>query len=61
MAAKELDWLSDIPEFSAMKMFWGVEGSHGAVSKMFNKVGGSLIPEENIENARKELLSKLPE
>lgn len=60
-AAKELDWLSDIPEFSAMKMFWGVEGSHGAVSKMFNKVGGSLIPEENIENARKELLSKLPE
>lgn len=58
-AAIELNWLSEVPEFSAMKMFWGVEGSHGAVSKMFSTVGGSLIKEENVENAKKELKDKL--
>lgn len=58
-AALELGWLSEVPGFSAMKMFWGVEGSHGAVSKMFSTVGGSLIKEENVENAKKELTDKL--
>lgn len=58
-AAFELGWLAEVPEFSAMKMFWGVEGSHGAVSKMFNIAGGSLIREESIENAKKELADKL--
>lgn len=58
-AALELNWLSDVPEFSIMKMFWGVEGSHGAISKMFSTVGGSLIKEENLQNAEADLLLKL--
>lgn len=58
-AALELNWLSDVPEFSIMKMFWGVEGSHGAISKMFSTVGGSLIKEENLQNAKEDLLLKL--
>lgn len=58
-AAIELNWLSDVPEFSTMKMFWGVEGSHGAVSKMFSTVGGSLIKDENLQNAKADLLLKL--
>lgn len=58
-AALELNWLSDVPEFSIMKMFWGVEGSQGAISKMFSSVGGSLIKEENLQNAKANLLLKL--
>lgn len=58
-AALELNWLSDVPEFSIMKMFWGVEGSQGAISKMFSTVGGSLIKEENLQNAKEDLLLKL--
>lgn len=58
-AALELNWLSDVPEFSIMKMFWGVEGSQGAISKMFSSVGGSLIKEENLQNAKANLLLQL--
>ena len=58
-AALELNWLSDVPEFSIMKTFWGVEGSQGAISKMFSMVGGSLIREETLQNAKEELASKL--
>lgn len=58
-AALELNWLSDVPEFSIMKMFWGVEGSQGAISKMFSTVGGSLIKEENLQNAKESLILKL--
>ncbi|WP_300912202.1 hypothetical protein [Paramuribaculum intestinale] len=58
-AALELNWLSEIPEFSIMKMFWGVEGSQGAISKMFSIAGGSLINEETLKNAKDELVSKL--
>lgn len=58
-AALELNWLSDVPEFSIMKMFWGVEGSHGAISKMFSTVGGSLIKDENLQNAKADLFLKL--
>lgn len=58
-AAIELDWLSEIPEFSIMKTFWGVEGSQGAISKMFSVAGGSLINEDTLENAKAELTSKL--
>lgn len=58
-AALELNWLSDVPEFSIMKMYWGVEGSQGAISKMFSTVGGSLIKEENLQNAKENLLLKL--
>lgn len=58
-AAIELKWLADVPEFSIMKMFWGVEGSQGAISKMFSTVGGSLIKEENLQNAKEDLLLKL--
>lgn len=58
-AALELNWLSDVPEFSIMKMFWGIEGSQGAISKMFSTVGGSLIKEENLQNAKENLLLKL--
>ena len=58
-AAIELNWLSDVPEFSIMKMFWGVEGSQGAISKMFSTVGGSLIKEENLQNAKENLRLKL--
>lgn len=58
-AALELNWLSDVPEFSIMKMLWGVEGSQGAISKMFSTVGGSLIKEENLQNAKENLILKL--
>ena len=58
-AALELNWLSDVPEFSIMKMFWGIEGSQGAISKMFSTVGGSLIKEENLQNAKENLRLKL--
>lgn len=58
-AAIELNWLSEIPEFSIMKIFWGVEGSQGAISKVFSTVGGSLINEETLGNAKEELLSKM--
>ena len=58
-AAVELDWLSEIPEFSIMKTFWGVQGSQGAVSKMFSVAGGSLIHEDSLENAKMELVSRL--
>lgn len=58
-AALELNWLSDVPEFSIMKMFWGVEGSQGAISKMFSSVGGSLINENTLQNAKDELAAKL--
>lgn len=58
-AAIELNWLSEIPEFSIMKSFWGVEGSQGAISKVFSTIGGSLINEDTLRNAKEELLSKL--
>ena len=58
-AALELNWLSDVPEFSIMKMFWGIEGSQGAISKMFSTVGGSLIKKENLQNAKEDLRLKL--
>lgn len=58
-AAIELKWLSAVPEFSIMKTFWGVQGSQGAISKMFSTVGGSLIKEDNLQNAKSELISKL--
>lgn len=58
-AAIELNWLSDVPEFSIMKMFWGIEGSQGAISKMFSTIGGSLIKEENSQNAKENLRLKL--
>ena len=58
-AALELNWLSHVPEFSIMKMFWGVEGSQGAISKMFSSVGGSLINENTLQNAKDELAAKL--
>ena len=58
-AALELNWLSDVPEFSIMKMFWGIEGSQGAISKMFSTIGGSLIKEENLQNAKENLRLKL--
>lgn len=58
-AAIELNWLSDVPEFSIMKMFWGIEGSQGAISKMFSTIGGSLIKEENLQNAKENLRLKL--
>lgn len=58
-AALELNWLSDVPEFSIMKMFWGIEGSQGAISKMFSTIGGSLIKEENLQNAKEDLRLKL--
>lgn len=58
-AALELNWLLEMPEFSIMKMFWGIEGSQGAISKMFSIAGGSLINEETLKNAKDELISKL--
>ena len=58
-AAIELNWLSEIPEFSIMKSFWGVEGSQGAISKDFSTIGGSLINEDTLRNAKEELVSKL--
>lgn len=58
-AALELNWLSDVPEFSIMKIFWGVEGTQGAMSKMFSSVGGSLINENTLQNAKDELAAKL--
>lgn len=58
-AAVELDWLSEIPEFSIMKTFWGVQGSQGAISKMFSIAGGSLIHEDTLANAKTELTSRL--
>lgn len=42
-----------------MKMFWGIEGSQGAISKMFSTIGGSLIKEENSQNAKENLRLKL--
>lgn len=58
-AALELKWLSEIPEFSTMQTFWGVEGTQGAMSKMFSMTGGSLINEGTLQNAKIELLSKV--
>lgn len=58
-AALELKWLSEVPEFSIMKTFWGVEGTQGAISKMFSTVGGSLINENTLQNAKDELAAKL--
>ena len=58
-AAIELKWLTEMPEFSLLQRYWGVQGTQGAISKSYSQAGGSLINEDTLANAKSHLINKL--
>lgn len=57
-AAIEMKILTTSPNFKAMKLFWGVANTQGAMSKYFSKVD-SLLTEEEVENKKSEIIYQL--
>lgn len=58
-AAIEMKWLTEMPEFTLLQKYWGVGGTQGAISKSYSTVGGSLINEDTLANAKSILTNRL--